>query len=212
MQRSTKAKLSERRRQVADYALQGWTQAAIARHMNLPPATVCRDLEVMREYWREYSLFNFEKARLEQLQKIDLVETEAWAAWRRSQEPQSSASITRGKTGEQSRSSLKHQFGDHRFLREVSRCIGERSHLIGLKAPDPPPPTPPEEQALAHIKGGRARLFVNYLVLREQFGGPPFAGLRGLADEEVANIVELCKGNALDYLRRKFWMPGFGLD
>ena len=79
--RPTRTKLYERRRQVANYALKGWTQAAISRHMSIPQAAVSRDLAAMREFWREFPIYEFEKVRLEQLQKIDLVEAEAWAAW-----------------------------------------------------------------------------------------------------------------------------------
>ena len=53
MNRPTRSKLSERRREVANFALKGWTQAAIARQMHVPQATVSRDLAAMREFWRE---------------------------------------------------------------------------------------------------------------------------------------------------------------
>ena len=59
----------------------------------------------MREFWREFPVYDFEKVRVEQLQKIDLIESEAWAAWQRSQEQRRSASLARGKTGDMS---LKH--------------------------------------------------------------------------------------------------------
>src|SRR5579859_6601992 len=121
MNRPTRSQLCERRREVANLALKGWTQAAIARQMHLPPATVSRDLAAMRDVWREFPVYDFDKVRLEQLQKIDLVEAEAWAAWQRSQEQKRSAAITRGKTGEQSRTSLQDQYGDPRYLREIAR-------------------------------------------------------------------------------------------
>ncbi len=69
MNRPTKAKLSERRREVANLALKAWTQASIARHMRLPQATVSRDLAAMREF----PVCDVDRARLEQLPKIDLI-------------------------------------------------------------------------------------------------------------------------------------------
>src|SRR5260370_32650991 len=84
MSRPTRSKLYERRREVANSALKGCTQAAIARQMHIPQATDSRDLAGMREFWREFPVYDFDRARLEQLQKIDLVEAEAWAAWQRS--------------------------------------------------------------------------------------------------------------------------------
>ena len=77
MNRPTRSKLFERRREVANYALKGWTQAAIARQMHIPEATVSRDLAAMREVWREFPVYDFDRARLEPLQKIDLVEADA---------------------------------------------------------------------------------------------------------------------------------------
>ena len=186
MKRSTRTRLRERRREVANYALKGWTQAAIARHMNIPPATVSRDLAAMREFWREFPIYDFHKARLEQLQKVDLVEAEAWAAWQRSQEPQRSASLSQRKTGEQSRSSLKHQFGDPRFLGEVTRCIAQRCSLIGLKPPEPPPPDVVNRPTLEER---HRQAFAEYLRFREYFGEPPYDRVAGLSAEETASIV-----------------------
>ena len=60
MNRPTRSKLYERRREVANYALKGWTQAAIARQMHIPEATVSRDLAAMREFWREFPVDDFD--------------------------------------------------------------------------------------------------------------------------------------------------------
>lgn len=186
MNRSTRTKRSERRRQVARYFLKGWTQADIARHMNIPQATVSRDLAAMREYWREFPVYDFEKVRLEQLQKVDLIEAEAWAAWQRSQEQQRSASLSHGKAGEQSRTSLKDQSGDPRYLREVARCVAQRYEMIGVKPPVPPPPQvvntplPIDQYPL---------VFKDYLCLQSFYGDPHYAEFGGLTAEQIAAIV-----------------------
>ena len=39
--------------------------------MNIPQATVSRDPAAMCEFWREFPVSDFEKVRLERLQKID---------------------------------------------------------------------------------------------------------------------------------------------
>jgi hypothetical protein len=186
MNRPTRGKLYERRREVANYALKGWTPAAIARHMHIPPATVSRDLAAMREFWREFPVYDFDRARLEQLQKIDLVEAEAWAAWQRSQEPQRSAWLTHGKAGEQSRSSLKHQHGDPRYLREIARCVAQRYEMIGVQPPEAPrpevvgTPLPIDQYPL---------VFKHYLLLRKFYGDPPYAEFGGLTAEQIAALV-----------------------
>ena len=63
MNRPTRSKLYERRREVANYALKGWTQATIARQMHIPEATVSRDLAAMREFWREFPVYDFDSRR-----------------------------------------------------------------------------------------------------------------------------------------------------
>ena len=70
MNRPTRAKIYERRREVANYALKGWTQAAIARQMHIPEASVSRDLAAMREFWREFPVYDLDRARLEQLVNV----------------------------------------------------------------------------------------------------------------------------------------------
>ena len=69
MNRPTRGKLYERRREVANFALKGWTQAAIARQIHIPPATVSRDLAAMREFWLEFPVYDFDRARLERKNK-----------------------------------------------------------------------------------------------------------------------------------------------
>src|ERR1700675_1431273 len=60
MNRPTRSKLYERRREVANDALKGWTQAAIARQMHIPEASVSRDLAAMRDFWREFPVYDFD--------------------------------------------------------------------------------------------------------------------------------------------------------
>jgi hypothetical protein len=137
----SRAVLVHRRRQVADLYLKGWTQMDIARHLSVSQMTVSRDLEKVESEWRAASIVEFGKARDRELQKLELIEREAWRAWQRSQDPVSAAVITDGKSGPQSRKSLKHQYGDPRFLDQVNKCIAQRCVLMGLQ-----PAAPPEGQ------------------------------------------------------------------
>jgi hypothetical protein len=186
MKRPTNPQLFERRREVAFLAHKGWSQAAIARHLQVPPATVSRDLAAMREFWREFPASDFEKVRIEHLQKIDLVETESWAAWQRSQEPQRAASLTRGKAGEQSRTCFKHQVGDPRYLREVSRCVAQRVKMIGVVPIEPP--APEKVERLSPIER-EERDFRTFLMVRDFYGQPPYARFGELTTEQIDAIV-----------------------
>lgn len=59
MKRTTGRQLAARRREVANLAHSGWTQAAIASHLKIPQGTVSRDLAAMREFWREFPVYDF---------------------------------------------------------------------------------------------------------------------------------------------------------
>jgi hypothetical protein len=130
---------AQRRRKVADLYLKGWTQEAIARFFDVSQATVSRDLDEVRREWREAATIDFEESLCSALQKLDLLEREAWGAWQRSQTPLTSAVRTEGggDKGVTSRSSLKNSHGDPRFLDLVHKCVAQRSLLLGLHAAAP---------------------------------------------------------------------------
>ena len=79
------------------------TEGAIARHLKIPLGTVSRDLAAMRKSWRDFPVHDGENVRLEQLQKIDLIEAEAWAAWDRSQQQRRTAQMARSRRSVTSR-------------------------------------------------------------------------------------------------------------
>ena len=135
MARQDKVLVEDRRRTVAEWSLKGWTIKAITAKLGVSSALVARDVRVIMAQWRRAALRDFEEARGQQLQKLALIETEAWAAWQRSQAPIQSATLSDKQGVKQSCSSLKHTCGDPRFLEQVNKCVSQRSVLLGL-APD----------------------------------------------------------------------------
>ena len=131
MNRQASHQLAARRREVVRLVHKGWTQAAIARHLKIPPGTVSRDRAAMQKFWRDFPVHDFEYVRLEQLQKIDVIDAEAWARWERSQQRQI-AQLTRGKTGEQTLTNLQDQHGDPRITQ--MHKVGFDEQLMPLKA------------------------------------------------------------------------------
>ena len=123
MKRPNIQQLAGRRREVLSLTHKGWTQGAIARHLKILQGTVSRDLAVMHKFWRDFPIHDCENVRLEQLQKIDVIAAEAWAAWERSQQRRQNAQMTRGKTGEQTRTSLQDQHGDPRTPDVQNRAV-----------------------------------------------------------------------------------------
>lgn len=127
--------IAQRRLQVSELYLQGWSQTAIAGHLNVTQSTVSADIRIVQDQWRTSGIRNFDLIREVELRKLDRLEREAWAAWERSQKPVQSAVVTGDGSGANTRKSLKNQVGDPRFLDQVNKCIAQRRTLLGLDAP-----------------------------------------------------------------------------
>jgi hypothetical protein len=132
VKRSHQLAVVERRQKVADLYLQAWTQMAIAEHLGCAQTTVSSDLIQIRQEWRASAVRDFDEAREVELQKIDRVEREAWAAWERSQQPAQSAHIDDETNQRRTRRHVRNQYGDPRFLEQVNKCIAMRCAILGL--------------------------------------------------------------------------------
>jgi Putative ATPase subunit of terminase (gpP-like) len=123
-----------RRQQVAQLYLQNWTQAQIADQLGVRQPTISEDLKQIREQWRESGVRDFNEAREQELQKIDLLEREAWDAWQRSKKPMQSATVDGEGTRSRTKKTMRNQVGDPRFLDQVNKCIAQRRAILGLDA------------------------------------------------------------------------------
>jgi hypothetical protein len=140
----------KRREHVADLYLKGWTQVAIAVECGVAQSRISVDLAKIREAWLNSAIRNFDVLRERELQRIDRVEREAWAAWERSQQPVQSAVVTGEDIAKRTKKSVHQKYGDPRFLDIIHKCIAQRRAMLGLDlvilpAPPAPPITPVEE-------------------------------------------------------------------
>jgi hypothetical protein len=164
----------QRRKQVVELYLQGWSQPAIAHHLEVSQPTICSDLKAIRQDWRDSAIRDFDELRATELQKLDLIEKEAWGAWQRSQKPAQSAVVTGEGHDQKARKSMKHQYGDPRFLQLISHCIGQRRAILGL---DVVAVTAPQENSLngnisLDVRRERIMALVAAFGDRERSGGP----------------------------------------
>jgi len=126
--------LAQRRQQVADLYLQGWTQGAIAKETGVAQGTVCNDLKVIRQMWKESAVDDFEVWKQTELRRLERVEREAWSAWERSQKPAQEARFQDGAANGRSQKTVRNQYGDPRFLEVVLKCVSGRRSILGLDA------------------------------------------------------------------------------
>ena len=149
--RQKQLEMLQRREKVADLYLKGWTQAAIAIECGCAQSRISVDLARIREAWLKSAIRNFDVLRERELQRIDRVEREAWAAWERSQQPVQSAVVTGEDITKRTKKSVQQKYGDPRFLDIVHKCIAQRRAMLGLDlvvvpAPEPEKLTPMEQR------------------------------------------------------------------
>ena len=127
--------VAQRRQQVADLYLKGWAQASIAEQLRVAQSTISNDLKRIQQQWRASTIRDFDSQVTVELQKIDRLEREAWAAWERSQKPSQQARLKGAQSEQNADRTIKNQVGDPRFLEQVHKCIASRRAILGLDAP-----------------------------------------------------------------------------
>lgn len=130
----------ERRVKVAKLYLQGWYQADIAKQVGVTQQQVSSDLKALRKEWLASSIRDFDKARDQELFKIDNLEREYWAAWEKSKTDYSKKSIKAKGTKKELNQVEKTDtevimIGNKQFLDGVMTCINKRCEILGLDAP-----------------------------------------------------------------------------
>lgn len=131
-----KALIEARRVAVAEYYLKGMSISQIASKINLSRWVVTTDLQFIRNEWKAARVGFVDQAVLEQLEKIDQLEREAWAAYERSCRPAKSTTITEDDDGNTvTKIERRESAGDPRFLALVDKQVEQRRKLLGLDAP-----------------------------------------------------------------------------
>jgi Trp operon repressor len=202
-QRHTRTEVADRRKTIADLLLKGWTQKDIAAHVRVAQATVARDLDEIKRQWRDAAVRDFDQSREQELRKLALVESEAWAGWQRSQAPVQAASLSEGKEGSRRSSSLKHQYGNPRFLEQIARCISQRCLLLGLHPLPVPQEDPLHDRVSLEVRRERVRGLLAQICERErtaQSGTGPGDSQPGGAGE-CGQSREMAVGAAPDVAR-----------
>lgn len=135
VKRAKKHEILQRRSIVAELYLKGWTQVDIVRHVDVRQPTISSDLATLHRQWRESSPRDFDAIREAQLQKLDHLEREAWAAYGRSAGTRNRKRLVARDGVKISEIEQWEETGDRRYLRIVQDCIAKRCELLDMKAP-----------------------------------------------------------------------------
>ena len=134
--------IASRQWQVEQLYLQGLPQFVIAERLKVSTATVSSDMTAVSERWRERNGALIDARKLQELAKCDLLEAEAWAAWRRSQEPRQRKRAKNTKSGAGKKQALRTEGelvteardGNPRFLERAESAVLLRCRILGLIA------------------------------------------------------------------------------
>jgi hypothetical protein len=143
--------MESRRAQVANLYLRGFRrQTEIANQLGVDRATVSRDLKVIKERWKDSAVRDLDEAREQELDRLAIIEQEAWVAWeasKKARETSTTEQIT-GADGERLKAGIRKeaQTGDPRYITIIQSCVDQRCKLLGLNAPQKIAPTTPDGQ------------------------------------------------------------------
>jgi len=152
MRTQARARIASRRVEVAELLLQGRTYQEIAVAVKAKSTkTVHDDVVAVITEWQAEQKHNVSEWVALELSKVGRIESQAWAAWERSQHDAETvstetASITiksgRGRGSievpalqHKETRTLKGQVGEPRFLEAALKCVARRCQLLGLDAP-----------------------------------------------------------------------------
>lgn len=145
----TKFQIDRDRAEIARLYLQRHTQHEIAaiisgdksRGYTLTQQMISRELGIIRKFWLQSALMNFDEAKSEELARIDELERECWNAWRKSQGKKKETMVkgvelAMGEIGRKDVSvKTWEEVGEAAFLAGVQWCINKRCEILGLDAP-----------------------------------------------------------------------------
>lgn len=133
---------------VSNFYLQGLNQGDIATKVGIDQTTVSRTLKTLQAKWAEKSVMNIDARKRVELERIDLVEREAWQAWERSKGDKTEQ-LTRSKALPSVKDPSKLEVqpvtdiqqrkwvteGNPKYLNVIMECVERRCKILGIDAP-----------------------------------------------------------------------------
>lgn len=141
--------IAQRRQRISTLYLQGKYQAEIAVEVGVTQQQVSYDLKIIHKEWLKSTLVDFDVKKIEELERVAILEREYWDAWRTSRADReikstaketSDAVIVQGRAvgGKQkSKASVRKEMrdGNAAFLAGIQWCIDTRCRIFGFYAP-----------------------------------------------------------------------------
>lgn len=132
-----KLQIQRDRKNIAERYLAGKTQMVIAEELDMTQSMVSRDLKQIQKAWMKQTVFDLDQSKAAELARIDKLEVEYWAAWKKSKtltkqiitDPEGKLRVA------YIPDNSKAPFGASQYLNGVHKCIDQRRAILGLDAP-----------------------------------------------------------------------------
>jgi len=124
----------ERLPDVIKLYLQGVSVRDIGRRVKIPVNSVYNDLKYARKMWLRKIAASAEEYLTAEVEKINLIESEAWEQWERSKLNATTKGIEKddkGKTTKKTQT-VRGQSGDPRYLEVALKCIDKRCRMLKI--------------------------------------------------------------------------------
>ena len=130
-------KVAERRRDVAEMYLGGFTQAEIAHKWRVSQQQISQDLKYIHAAWLQAATMDFDRLKARELARINRLEREYWRAWSESRGTHEKTVTTKSEgEGAYTKAQIEREqsAGDPRYLAGVQWCIEQRLKVFGVYA------------------------------------------------------------------------------
>lgn len=132
--------LAERRQQAARLYMQGLSYEQIGDRLGVHKSQISRDLAKVRQEWRESADRATGEWVAQELARLEAIEAEAWAAWKRSTQDRQTVTKETGPRGGamvtvKTTTRTDGQAGDAALLAKVLDCVKQRREMLGLDVP-----------------------------------------------------------------------------
>lgn len=126
-----------RRAQVTELLKLDFTQEEIAKQCGVDRTIISRDIAAIRAAWEHTAILNFDAAVKAQLEKISIIEEEAWDAWEKSKQPRTTYRASKQDSEEKGITTKKERIkvesiGDAVWLDRIAWCVEQRARIYGM--------------------------------------------------------------------------------
>jgi DNA-binding MarR family transcriptional regulator len=121
--------------------LRGAYQSEIAAVIGVTQATISNDIRELLKRWREAQIKDIDILRAREIERLNEVESAAWAEYKRSQQDrvvlvkETKSGKGESEPGKRAQETREGQCGDSRYLAIIKDCVAQRRAIFGLDAP-----------------------------------------------------------------------------